>query len=417
MNKVLDKPYKQDEFFKKWLVGLSDRTKENYTDEIHDWIIFVDMTPTQQIKKRMHDLTTEDITERTFFEDKFRSYKEYLEKRGNSLNGEPLKPSAVTTLLTPVASFFSRNGLPLALKRGDWESNQVQKIAQNTRTTKEDIKSMYSHGDTRDRSLLLVLSQSGFSETDVSCFRIEEMKGLYTLPETEHYFIEKPREKTNEVQATCISYEAMHDIKAMLQERGNPTTGYLFVSTTKGKGDKLEVRSINEAMKTLAERAFNPEKAKEFQTKSLRSFYNSALLRASVQPQEVKDLMFGHGRKGARGHYDYDEQTIKENYTKVFEYLSINGLQTRTDIAKLKEEFTVTKIQLADTIAKQEKKNQDLEGEVEKLNKMLHPFIDNIDEISEFLQDRREEKEAKARVERDKQEQEEKDRAKKELGI
>ena len=70
--------------------------------------------------------------------------------------------------------------------------------------TKDDVKAMYSHGNTRDRALLLVLAQSGFSEVDVSFFRIEELKGLYDNPETEHYFIEKPREKTNEIQATCF---------------------------------------------------------------------------------------------------------------------------------------------------------------------------------------------------------------------
>ena len=88
-------------------------------------------------------------------------------------------------------------------------------------------------------------------------------------------------------------------------------------------------------MKALAQKTFEKEKAKEFQTKLLRSFYNSALLHAGVQPQEVKDLMFGHGRKGARGHYDYDEQTIKEAYLRVFEHLSINGLQTRMDMKKV----------------------------------------------------------------------------------
>lgn len=366
MNKILNKPYEQDEFFKKWLVGLSDRTKENYTNEIHGWITFVDKSPTQQIKKRMHDLTTQNITERTFFEDKFRAYKEYPEKKGD------LKPSAVKTLLIPVASFFSRNGLPLQLKRGDWESTQVQEIVQKTKTTKEDVKAMYSHGNTRDRALLLSLGQSGFSEVDISSFKIEELRGLYTHPETEHYFIEKPREKTGEIQATCLSYEAIHDIRAMLQERGNPQNGFLFVSQTKGKGEQLEVRSIHDAMKALAEKAFTPEKAKEFQTKSLRSFYNSALLRAGVQPQEVKDLMFGHARQSARKHYDYDEQTIKENYAKVFEYLSINGLQTRTDIAKLKEEFTATKGQLADMIAKQQKKNEQLESKNDQLEADLN---------------------------------------------
>ena len=166
--------------------------------------------------------------------------------------------------------------------------------------------------------------------------KIEELKGIYEQPETEHYFLEKPREKTGEIQATCLSYEAMHDISAMLQERGNPEEGYLFVSTTKGKGDQLEVRTIHKAMKGLAEKSFGTEKAKEFKTKPLRSFYNSALLRADIK-SEVKDLMMGHARQSARRHYDYDEITIKEAYQRAFEYLSINGLQVRADLKKVME--------------------------------------------------------------------------------
>jgi hypothetical protein len=145
MSKKESKPYEKDEFFKKWLVGLSERTKENYTNKIGDWIVFVGMTPTEQIQKRMHDLTTQNIAERTFFEDQFRAYKEFLEARGN------LKPLAVKTDLIPVASFFSRNGLPLNLKRGDWETTQIREVVKKSKLTKEDIKSMYSHGNTRDR--------------------------------------------------------------------------------------------------------------------------------------------------------------------------------------------------------------------------------------------------------------------------
>ena len=72
MKKILDKPYEQDEFFKKWLIGLSPRTKENYTTEYHEWHVFIGLTPTEQIKKRMHDLTTEDLTQRLFFEEKLK---------------------------------------------------------------------------------------------------------------------------------------------------------------------------------------------------------------------------------------------------------------------------------------------------------------------------------------------------------
>ncbi len=330
MKKILDKPYEKDEFFKKWLVGLSPRTKKNYSNEFHEWYVFIDMTPTEQIKKRMHDLTTQDIAQRLFFENKWRAFKEYLERKGD------LKHASVRTRLRTVASFFSRNGLPLNLKRGDWESTQEQPVIQRWKITKEEVKAMYSHGNLRDRALLLVLAQSGFSEVDVSQMKIENLKGIYEHSETEHYFIEKPREKTGEVQATCLSYEAVHDIQAMLQERDNPEEGYLFVSTTKGKGDRLEVRTIHNAMKGLAEKTFGAEKSKEFKTKALRSFYNSALLRADIK-SEVKDLMMGHARQSARKHYDYDEITIKEAYQRAFEYLSINGLQVRADLKKVME--------------------------------------------------------------------------------
>lgn len=375
MKKKIVRPYEKDKFFKKWLVGLSDRTKENYIAEFQGWFEFVGMTPTEQIEKRLKDLTSGNLAERQFFEDKFRAYKEHLEKRGD------LKPLAVRSFLTPVASFFSRNGLPLALKRGDWESTQTQQATHRMKLTKEDVKSMYSHGSLRDRALLLVLAQSGFSEADVSCLKIEPLKGLYEHPETEHYVIEKPREKTGEMQATCFSYEAMHDIRAMLQERGNPKEGYLFVPTTfvaekKREGDaQLETRSINDAMKGLAEKAFSPEKAKEFQTKKLRSFYNSALLRANVQPQEIKDLMMGHGRKGARGHYDYDEATIKENYAKAFEHLSINGLQTRTDVIKLKEDLSKAKVEFADMVSDQKAKFEEQLGLLKEKVEFLDKYI------------------------------------------
>jgi integrase len=332
LKKIINRDFEQDTYFQKWLIGLSPRTKHNYTIEFPNWLAFIDLSPTEQIKKRMHDLNSEDISQRTFFEQKFREYKEYLE---SIRNPDPLKHETIRGKLRTVASFFARNGLPLFLKRGDWESTQQQPVIQRIKLTKDDVKAMYAHGNLRDRALLLVLAQSGFSEIDVSCFKIEELKGFYDNAETEHYFIEKPREKTNEIQATCLSYEAMHDLKAMLQERGNPASGFLFVSQTKGKGDQLETRSINDAMKALAQKSFSQEKAKEFKTKALRSFYNSALLRASVSPQELKDLMFGHGRKGARGHYDYDEQTIKEAYGKVFEHVSINGLQVRNDLKKV----------------------------------------------------------------------------------
>lgn len=324
---------KKDQYVKQWLSGLSEATLKNYAVQIETWNTFIAMTPTEQIRKRMHDLATEDLAERQFFETKFREYKAFLEAQGK------LSQISIKAHLRTVASFFGRTVGKLNLRRGDWNSTLSTRIQNKLSLKLDDIKRMYAHANLRDKCLLLVLSQSGFSEVDVSEFRIEDLKNIYETPISLHYFIEKAREKTGEIQSTCLSYEALHDIRDYLSERGNPKEGFLFTSQTKAKGiEGIEVRAIHLAMSNLAEKALGTEKAKEFKTKQLRSFYNSALLRADIK-SEVKDLMMGHQRLGARGHYGYDEQTIIEAYSKAFEFLSINGMQSREDLVKIKEDM------------------------------------------------------------------------------
>lgn len=389
-NKQLE-DLKQDEYVKQWLMGLSERTKNNYLFQFRLWVNFVNLTPTEQIKKRIEDLTSKDLMERHFFENKFRAYKEQMESEGK------MTAISIKTSLICVASFFGRTVGKLDLKRGDWNSTLSTRIKNKLELKLDDVKSMYAHGNLRDRVLLLGLSQSGFSEVDLSEFRIEDMKNFYETPISTHYFIEKNREKTGETQATCLSYEMVHDLRDLLAEMGNPKEGYIFVSQTRDKKDTLtnekkakmtetelkayneslknqpiETKRIHEAMKALAEKAFGKtsEKSKTFKTKMLRSLYNSALLRADLK-QEIKDLMMGHQRLGARGHYGYDSQTIIEAYTKAFEYLSINGMQSREDLSKIKEDMNklIGKQQIEIEDRKQE--NKALNERIGKLEESL----------------------------------------------
>src|SRR5450759_374402 len=135
------------------------------------------------------------------------------------------------------------------------------------------MKQIYQHGEIRDRSLLLVLYQSGFSETDVSSLNLEDVPDIR---ETEgHYQITMHREKTDILQRTCISEEAVHDIREMLKERENngqlipDKTGKipLFISQ---KGERLSVRFINDAIKTMVEKTSGKKEAEKFKTKRLR---------------------------------------------------------------------------------------------------------------------------------------------------
>jgi hypothetical protein len=366
------KDWKLDKYVIKWLTGLSPKTKKNYLKEYEQWLTFVNKTPTQQISERMHNLTSQDLTERTTFENLWRQFKAYLENKGT------LRDASVHSRLRTVASFFSRNDLTLNLHKGDWNSTQKQEVILKFKVDLNDIKNMYGHANLRDKCLLLILSQSGFSEVDIQALRIEEIKDLYDLAINEHYVIEKPREKTNHIQATCLSYEFLHDLRALLEERKNPTEGFIFTSLTTEKGiNAIDTRRINECMKALAEKTFSPDKAKQFHTKALRSFYNSALLRAKIQ-QEVKDLLMGHERQGARSHYSYDSETIKEAYIQAFEFLSINGLQSREDLKQQKAEYTSMIGKQALEIEEQNKKidalnkNMKIFGEVFQLFKEAH---------------------------------------------
>jgi chromosome segregation ATPase len=106
----------------------------------------------------------------------------------------------------------------------------------------------------------------------------------------------------------------------MLQSRGFPKSGYLFVSF---RGEQLGVRGINDMLKAVVTKGFNG-KAKEWKTKHLRDAFMNALLQGKIT-QEVKDAMVGHKRQGARNDYAITELTVKTAYAEAFKYLTING--------------------------------------------------------------------------------------------
>lgn len=407
-----------DTYIKRWLTGLAPKTKEGYLGLIKDWWTFINLSPTEIINKRMHDLTSTDLTERTFFESKFIEYKESLEATG--LNSD----SNVHDKIKVVSSFFTRNNLKLSYKKGDWKSTQKQNVTEKKeKLSLDDIKRMYGHANLRDKCLLLILAQSGFSEIDIAELKIENIKDLYSMAINEHYVIEKNREKTNHLQATCLSYEFLHDLRQLLSESGNPTQGFIFTSQTvqetetqisKEEKEKLnpeqlkqyeeqqaqarkeakekrlspiDTRRISEIIKNLAEKTFETKKAKEFQTKILRSFYNSALLRAKIQPQEIKDLMMGHDQGGARKNYDHDDETIKEAYIQVFEFLSINGLQSRNDLVAIKETMKQQSNYLVQLITEMKNENTQQKERMAKLEIKLTELGVDVGTIKETSTD------------------------------
>jgi hypothetical protein len=272
------------------------------------------------------------------------------------------------------------------------DARQEDKVVKEWIPDNQQAKQIYQHGDTRDRSLFLSLYQSGFSETDVSSLDLGDLPEIRT--HEGHYQITLHREKTDVLQRTCLSEEAVHDIKEMLNERAHSgelkpdSNGRtpLFISQ---KGQRLTVRFINDAIKAMVEKTYGKDKAEEFKTKSLRDAYNDALLRANLT-QEVKDTLFGHKRSGAKEKYAVSKSTIIDAYDKAFQFLSVNhGTQARKDIETMRDQMRDMRDNSDKTLSNLnriiEQQQQDMKAQKEQHEKELSDIKKQIANLSKDI--------------------------------
>jgi hypothetical protein len=87
----------------------------------------------------------------------------------------------------------------------------------------------------------------------------------------------------------------------------------------------------------------------------------------------------GHSRGGARDNYSFFKETVVDAYTKIFDkYLSINGLQSREDNKKLREDMErkIGQITIDNMKTREESKKEN-----EELREQLDEQGDRISEI------------------------------------
>jgi len=356
--------WQKDPYVQKWLNKLGDRTRENAIQDFPKFLEWCKKSPTQLIKMKVKDIQTRDPTQKGKTEDLVIEFKRFLEAQN-------YRRSTIKTILNRVQSFFSHNRVKLSFARGDLsvEPNESEKVTQEWILDNVEIRALYDVANIRDRALLLTLYQSGFSPIDVSSLNVEHLNNVYK--HEGHLYIDKLREKTNIHQKTCLSSECVHDIKAMLKARGSSKKGALFESE---KGQRLTVRFMNDAMKSLCEKTYS-ERIKEFKTKNLRDSYNDALLQANLT-QETKDTLFGHQRQSARKSYHISKTTVMQAYEKAFKYLSINhGTQTKKDLEIIEQSL----IGLSQTITKQQQEIENLKRtfEPKNLRRLFEKVLDD----------------------------------------
>ncbi len=380
-------PWLTDPKVQEWLKAVgNERTVFNYTHDFGRFVKYVQehtefKTPTEMFDTRRVDLTSNDVPTKQRWEDIIRGYLD-------SLNKDPkdYRVNTKKSYIRTVESFFSKLHLPLQFSKNDlkYEPSQKEKVVNKWVPSNEEVRAFYRMMNTsRDRAILLTLYQSGFSEVDVCAMKIEDFRfydqnGNWQLKLNEDLYICKLREKTNIPQKTCISREALEDIRIMLQSRGFPKTGFLFITQ---KGNQLENRDLHDMFKQVVEKAY-VGRSDQWKTKHLRDAFMNGLQQSNVS-QEVKDSMVGHKREGARENYALTEETIRIAYTQAFPKLTINGYgQTSRKIEELQSDFQKTKNELLQSITELRNENRDLKAIAESKDKI---FSDRLEQLEKTL--------------------------------
>jgi len=378
----------EDPKVKEWfeLIG-NARTIENYSYEFPRFMDFVKSTteiktPSQIIETRIDQLTNRDMNVKRFWETVGIKYMHSLETQKIRLN-------TIKSYLRTMLSFFSKNHVPLTYSRGELigsiEPSEKDKVIHEWIPSNEDVRLLYRLANTaRDRAILLTLYQSGFSEVDTANMKIEDFEfydtnGNWKLQLNEDLYTARLREKTNILQQTCISRECLEELRIMLQSRGFPKSGFLFVSF---RNEQLGVRGINEAMKSIVAKAYNG-KSELWKTKHLRDAFMNGLEKAKVS-DEMKSCFVGHQRQGARKEYAVTEDTIKSLYQETFKHLTVNGFgSTSRKVEELETKFTQTTSELAQTIAQLTTENRQFKQELVKMSDAINFLVEDLGKNTE----------------------------------
>lgn len=215
------------------LIG-NPQTVKNYTLQFPKFLEFVKSTtkyntPSEILAARQEQERSPDKNKQRIFEDVGKRFAHELNKN------EKYRINTKKSYLRTMLSFFSVNHSKLEYSKGELfgilEPSQEEKVSKEWIPTNEEIRLLYRMANnSRDRAILLVLYQSGFSEIDVSEMKIEQfpfydVNGNWSISISEDLYHDRLREKTNISQKTCVSREALEEIRIMLQSRGFPKKG------------------------------------------------------------------------------------------------------------------------------------------------------------------------------------------------
>jgi len=326
----------------KWLRKYPESTKSEYSQALaryFKWLRVVKrikLLPKEMLNDHLKCRKSEDVTIRK------KHLNLALEFTRDNPDFQDFSDARKKLLFAAIRSFYSEYEVPLTTAKGVF--GKVRTKYKRKQMTLDEAKKIIGASPQREKTILLIMLQSGMSIGDVLfkfTYKWKEIKPQLNKPRIR---VDMEGRKGNvEPYFTYISRDAIHELKKYIAERGEPKEGEAIFITSTGRAlMRMEVYNV---LKPIYRKAGIDKQFRSHTTHMLRKLFKTE----SRPPergidQDIIEFMMGHkaGLDAVGGVYDrtpelYSE-VIEREYEKLEPYVNIFSQEkTRIELQKRKQ--------------------------------------------------------------------------------
>ena len=359
---------------KYWMDSLTcrDVTKRSYLLHFRNFCRWLKKTPEELVTERKEDLGSEDRRVQHNSELQMTRYINYLKSLHRA-------PDTVRLAYYSVRSFYDNNYLTLELR-----ANQAPKKGwPRGRATKEQVATLLSCANTREKALVLLIKDSGLAVSDVAQLSYKDVQEEFEAKEG-FVAIRFVRVKTSIPSITFIGPEALDALRDYIEMRRRGTRD-MYPASARHKGvppetltgksplfvqhdrthARLKAKDLSRIIKRLAAKAGVPTCTAH----RIRKLFQTCLEDARVPFNWIQYFM-AHKPLGVEGNYSLPSvKQLREAYTEAYQYLQLEP----------------SRLSMEKELAAQRERMVELEKKNLELKQRLNGYVLSESQVSELL--------------------------------
>ena len=345
-------------------------TQHTYKCLFRQILEFTGMTGQQLLESKKADKNFE-------WERKIIEFKQWM-KQKKSRNGKNYSDNAVGTAVNTLRSFFDYYRTPLLFNQNETRrlNGKAQRVTRDYMLTNDDLAKMVFVGNLREKYIVLLGKSFGLRAGDFVTLTYGYFRSINLNSEAPVFIGEFQTQKEGVTAYPFIDSDALPILKAVLDSNKNKADSERIITV---KDDEL-----SSIIQNLAKKANISLGDKHLRFHCFRKWLIDRLS-SMMSESKWKQIV---GKAISEGAY-VSSFELKESYFKVMKLTTVltngNGKVSK-QVEEMQSEFQLTKIQLAEVIAKQQKDKEKLEQQISSMyafvRKNLDPLLDVVEKIS-----------------------------------